>query len=190
MTKILIVEDDKDLAEELAGWLKEKDYQVVIAENELATEQKLSEEGGNISVALVDMQAPSKEKGLNYKETGLRLIKLINSSYPDIVSIVHTGHSDLQNAAKCMEAGAFSYLSKGDNADLLLQVLKRAEERGKALKELKESQKVVKKSQGVAKRILKDIDKFQNTIKDANHLINRFTETIERIQEEMNEIKK
>jgi DNA-binding NtrC family response regulator len=127
--RILVIEDNKALAEQLCGWLQEKDNKTISAHNEQEAEDILSTKGNTIQVAIVDMFLPPKENGLNYRESGLRLIKLMNNKYPYIDSIVNTDYAEFENSLQCMEAGAFSYINKGDDPNRLLNVIQRAQEK-------------------------------------------------------------
>ena len=125
--RILIIEDDKTLNDQLCGLLAGKKFRPIAAMNEKEAEDALSEHGASIAVALVDMFLPSKDSRANDKESGLRLIELMSSQYPWVVKIVFTGNADLTNAAQCMEAGAFSYCEKGEDLEILLHKVRKAE---------------------------------------------------------------
>ena len=57
----------------------------------------------------------------------MKLVGLISERYPSIVSIVVTGHGDFDNAIKCMQAGAFSYIMKGESPPgLITEMVKKA----------------------------------------------------------------
>jgi len=124
--KILIIEDERPLAEQLCGLLGDAGYAAFVAENETEAERVLSDYGDEISIAIVDMKFPAKQRELSMDESGLRIVTLLTTEHPEIVSIIYTGHDEYRNAMKCMAAGASYYLEKDPNSTLLLEIVKRA----------------------------------------------------------------
>jgi DNA-binding NtrC family response regulator len=165
--KILVIEDDIGLMEQLCGWLEENGYQTLNAKDEQMAEDMLMQYGDLINIALVDMYLSPKENGLNYRESGLRLIQLITTKYPFLDTIVNTGNADFENSMKCMEAGAFSYIIKGESPDRLLNAIQRAEEK-----------------QGKNRQLLEAMDDFRTDLKKVVDLLHKLMGGIQRIQDE------
>lgn len=180
--KIVIIEDDEKLSKAISGLLVDNGYGTLFALNELEAETILENNFKEIAIAVVDLWMPPKKSSLDHRESGLRLIKLINEKYPSIVSIVHTGHEDLANAVKCMEAGAFSYTGKGE-FKLLLPFINRAFE--------KFNEKIkLKKKQEITERVSENLIRFQDNIENIVDSIRNLSASIQRIQDEINEIQK
>jgi two-component system nitrogen regulation response regulator GlnG len=57
---------------------------------------------------------------------GLKLLKRINDSHPDLPVIITTAHSDLDSAVASYQGGAFEYLPKPFDVDEVVAVVKRA----------------------------------------------------------------
>lgn len=127
--RVFIIEDDVTLRTLLDGLLKDEGYETICADTEQKAENALKEHGSSIALALIDMGLPSKAVDLGDEETGLRLIQLMTKRYPFIIKVVFTGKGDLDNAAKCMEAGAFSYCPKGGSPEKMLDKIRKAEAR-------------------------------------------------------------
>jgi DNA-binding NtrC family response regulator len=125
--RVVVIEDNATLNQQLCGLLSENGCETLPAKSEREAENILKEHGGSVAIALVDMFLPAKAQNLDDRESGLRLIQLMTKQYPSIVTVVFTGHGDLANAAKCMEAGAFSYCIKGGEPSELLEKIWKAE---------------------------------------------------------------
>jgi DNA-binding NtrC family response regulator len=116
--RILVIDDDPDYVNETCGLLTDEGYDAVGACAVEEAERILSQQGHDLSIALVDMYIDIDD------EAGLRLVQHMRAMHPGIVPIVVTGHGNLENAAKCMKAGAFHYIVKEVTPDeLLFQVI-------------------------------------------------------------------
>jgi len=125
--RILVIEDNLELNRQLCGYLRENHYDVLAARSEREAVNELRKRGHSIAIALVDLFLPAKAPGLDDRKSGLRLIELMTAHYPWVVSVVYTGYAELENAAPCLESGAFSCWPKGGDPDELLGVLSKAE---------------------------------------------------------------
>jgi DNA-binding NtrC family response regulator len=125
MMKILVVDDDTSFTNKESEWLEIEGYQVIKAYSEVIARKILTEFNEIILVALIDMRMESEDSGLN-------LVKLIKARYPWIVTIIVTANGNLENAARCMENGCFSYIIKGETPPALIrQTLKKAIEQNR-----------------------------------------------------------
>ncbi len=100
--RILIIDDDEDLAESFAELLGESGYQVEIADKPAAA----IELAGifEAQIALVDLRLG--------KESGLDLLAPLMEIRPGIMPIVMTGNSDRETAIAAIRAGAYDFLTK------------------------------------------------------------------------------
>lgn len=122
---ILLIEDDPDQLNALATLLeREGDYKVSSAENRSEGISKFQQLSTKLDLLITDMHLGSEdEKG------GLELIKeLGRRSQTYVPIIVLTAFGDMHNAAECMEAGAFSYVVKGNDTTnrILKETISRA----------------------------------------------------------------
>jgi two-component system response regulator CpxR len=60
---------------------------------------------------------------------GIEVLRRVKKSRPDIEVIILTGHGDEKDRKICVELGAFAYLQKPVDIDLLTDTLKRANEK-------------------------------------------------------------
>jgi DNA-binding NtrC family response regulator len=176
--RVLIIEDDAKLNEQSCKYLTENGYDTIPAKGEEEAEEILKAQGNDIGIAIVDMFLPAKSKDLDDKEAGLRLIQLMTEQYPLIVKIVFTGQGDLDNARKCMEAGAFTYCAKGGDPEELLCKLREAEERNKF---------ALEKTKGIARgeTLSCGIDALREEMKDTQNRLGNLMGSIERLIDEV-----
>ena len=102
MKKILIVDDEKPIREMIRKFLTKKDYEVFDAEDGDGAIKIVQEKEPNI--VLLDIRMP--------KSNGLEVLKKIKAIKPDIGVIMVTAVSETEIAEKCMEQGAFDYITK------------------------------------------------------------------------------
>lgn len=99
---ILIVEDDQLLAENIQNYLQRRDYEAIIAES--AEDALTFLKTNRPDIVLTDNSLPGM--------SGVELIKTLQSSAPDLKTIMMTGYGNIENAVEAMRAGAFHYLTK------------------------------------------------------------------------------
>jgi DNA-binding NtrC family response regulator len=116
--RILVVEDELDLAESLESNLSRCNYQVRAT---TAPEEGLKLiEKGEFDLLLSDLMMP----GMN----GIELLRKAMEIDPQLVGIIMTGQATVQTAIEAMKTGAFDYLLKPFKLDQILPVLGRAME--------------------------------------------------------------
>jgi DNA-binding NtrC family response regulator len=101
-SRILVVDDEQGIREQLSRWLYHEGYKTELAANAkeaLALVRKI-----NFNVILLDLRLPD----LN----GLEVLEQLHKDYPDICVIVLTGHGENDSPAKAREAGAFDFFTK------------------------------------------------------------------------------
>jgi putative two-component system response regulator len=122
ITKVLIVEDEEEIREELVEFLTDEGFECVEASD--------GEEGLNalrrdkeISVVLSDINMPNT--------SGLEMIKCAYSEFGrdrDLEYIILTGHGGLTEAIDALKLGVMEFLVKPIDFNHLIHVVRRAEE--------------------------------------------------------------
>ena len=115
---ILVVDDEKNARENIAAFLKKKDYEVLEAAN--LKEAKKTLGAGSADIVLLDVQLPD---GLG---TTLLEESAGNSARPPIIMI--TAHGDIDMAVEAMKNGAHDFLQKPIKFERLEQSIQRAGE--------------------------------------------------------------
>lgn len=102
MKKILVVDDEKPIREMLKKFLSKKGYEVFEADNADDALKAVREQSP--SIVLLDIRMP--------KADGTDVLKKIKDVNKDIGVIMITAVSETAIAEKCMELGAFDYITK------------------------------------------------------------------------------
>ena len=122
---ILVVDDDLDFLEIIRRILGRKGYTVETASS--ANEAVSRLKGHFYNVTILDISLPDAD--------GTELLPKIMKTHPDIIAIMLTGHSSVQNAVQSLNCGAFAYLEKPVDPENLLSVISRGLERQRLLLE-------------------------------------------------------
>lgn len=117
--RILIVDDDLGFLQVAQRILQLKGYEVDTAPS--AAEAILRAKESFYHVAILDISLPDID--------GTELLSRLLSLHPDILPIMLTGHSSVQNAVQSLNRGAFAYLEKPLDPEYLLSVITRGLEK-------------------------------------------------------------
>lgn len=112
--RVLIVDDERNQRESLAGFLKKIGYSVATAES---AQTALAYMYTNpVDVVLSDHKMPYM--------TGTDLLKEIKSRHPAVVVVLITAFGTVEKAVEAMKLGAWDFMSKPVDLDELEQMLK------------------------------------------------------------------
>ncbi len=100
--RILIVEDDGRLAEELSEYLQGRGFSVLSAASPSQALQLTR--AHDIDVALIDIKLPEYD--------GLQLLRFLKQEFPALQAIMMSGHGDMDTVIQALRQGAFDYLAK------------------------------------------------------------------------------
>ncbi|HIJ95597.1 MAG TPA: response regulator [Desulfuromonadales bacterium] len=116
-TKILIVEDQQDIAELLKLQLEAAGFDTAwAADGESALSMLLT--GNSFALVLLDIML--------YAVDGIEVLKRLQESHCDAAVIMMSGHGNEALAVECMKSGATDYLTKPYELTDLLQRINRA----------------------------------------------------------------
>ena len=118
MTKprVLVVDDDTDTADMLKTLLEVSGME---AEACYSGEESLTRVGQSaFDLVLTDVSMNGMD--------GLTLCKRLLASAPDVPVIVVTGHASMESAVKALRVGAYDYLPKPVEPDILLAAVRRS----------------------------------------------------------------
>jgi two-component system, NtrC family, nitrogen regulation response regulator NtrX len=131
---ILIVDDEADIRELVAGILQDEGYNTRTARD--------SEE----AVAAVTTRKPSLVfldiwlQGS--KLDGLQLLDAVKNEHPDMPVVMISGHGNIETAVSAIKRGAYDFIEKPFKADRLVLVADRALENSRLKREVKELTKL------------------------------------------------
>lgn len=100
--RILILDDDSAIREELGEFLIEKKFETYTASLPSEAMELLKEK--EIDIAIIDVKLPEKD--------GISALKDIRKLYPDLEVIMISGHGDMEMVISAMRAGANDFFLK------------------------------------------------------------------------------
>ncbi len=116
---VLVVDDDRDFLSIIQQILSKKGYKVTTAPSAGEAISLLKEQFYH--VAILDISLPDAD--------GTELLSHILELRPEIIAIMLTGHSSVQNAVSSLNRGAFAFLEKPVDPSNLLSVISRGLEK-------------------------------------------------------------
>jgi adenylate cyclase len=123
--KLLVVDDEPDNLDLLYRTFH-RDYRVLRADNGPAALEILAREG-DVAVIISDQRMPLM--------SGTEFLSLTAAKYPDIIRIILTGYTDVEDLVEAINAGkVFKYVTKPWNADELKAVVRQAMDTHNVLK--------------------------------------------------------
>lgn len=113
--KILIVDDEADIALILKLQLEDQGYQTVRARDGIEALEHLAQE--RFSLVLLDIRMPRMD--------GMEVLKKVNERFPSLPVIMMTAHGSEPIAVEAMKQGASDYVAKPFDTDDLLKGVQR-----------------------------------------------------------------
>lgn len=107
--KILIIDDDANARKLVGEYLKDKGFSVRQAGDGMKGLDLIKEDRPDL--ILLDMIMP--------RLNGIETLKKINELYPNILVVILSGNEELGTARQAVRLGAYSYLTKPVNLDIL-----------------------------------------------------------------------
>ena len=118
-SKVLLVDDEREFVQTLSERLIMRDMGSAVAyDGESALNMVAEEEP---EVMILDLKMPGID--------GIEVLRKVKATRPDIEVIILTGHGSEADRAVCMELGAFAYLQKPVDIEVLSNTLKKANEK-------------------------------------------------------------
>jgi K+-sensing histidine kinase KdpD len=160
---ILVVDDDLDFLEIIKRILENKGFEVETTPSAGEAITRIKERFYN--AAILDISLPDAD--------GTELLSKLLEMHPDIIAIMLTGHSSVQNAIKSLNRGAFAYLEKPLDPENLLSVINRGLEKQRLvlenrqlMEELEQRNHIANTLLGVSQAVSQSLD-FQRIIDSA-----------------------
>lgn len=121
MPKLLLVDDEREFVHTLSERLQMRDMtSAVTYDGESALDMVDEDEP---EVMLLDLKMPGID--------GIEVLRKVKATRPEIEVIILTGHGSEADRETCMSLGAFAYLQKPVDFDVLTETLKKANEKMK-----------------------------------------------------------
>ena len=123
-SKLLLVDDEREFVQTLSERLMMRDMGSAVAYDGESALKLINEDEPD--VIIVDLKMP----GIN----GLEVLQKVKETRPLIEVIILTGHGNEEDRKLCMELGAFAYLQKPLDINLLSETIREAHEKAKQAK--------------------------------------------------------
>jgi two-component system response regulator CpxR len=118
-SKVLLVDDEREFVQTLSERLLMRDMGSAVAyDGESALDMIREDEP---EVMILDLKMPGID--------GIEVLRRVKESRPEIEVIILTGHGSETDREVCMNLGAFAYLQKPVDIDVLSETLKQANEK-------------------------------------------------------------
>ncbi len=115
---ILIIDDEADIRELIAGILEDEGFETRLAHNSDAALAEISQRRPSLIVLDIWL--------MGSKLDGLDLLNIIKEKHPEVPVIIISGHGNIETAVAAIKRGAYEYIEKPFKADRLLLVVGRA----------------------------------------------------------------
>jgi two-component system, NtrC family, nitrogen regulation response regulator NtrX len=125
--EILIVDDETDIRQLIAGILQDEGFQTREAANSDETIARIAERRPALIILDIWLR--------NSKLDGLEILDLIKQMQPSIPIVIISGHGNVETAVAAIKRGAYDFIEKPFQADHLLHVVQRATEADKMRRE-------------------------------------------------------
>jgi two-component system nitrogen regulation response regulator NtrX len=155
---ILVVDDEVDIRELVAGILEDEGYVVRTAGN--ADDALTAIETRRPQLVLLDIWLEGS------RLDGLALLDVIKANHPDLPVVMISGHGNIETAVAAIKQGAYDFIEKPFNADRLVVVASRAIETLRLRREV---------------NALKQLNPHAHTLVGQSAAMNTLRQTIDRI---------
>jgi two-component system, NtrC family, nitrogen regulation response regulator NtrX len=127
---ILVVDDEADIRELIAGILEDEGHATRLAKDSDETLKVIEERRPSLVILDIWLQGS--------KLDGLELLDSIKQAHPDLPVIIISGHGNIETAVAAIQRGAYDYIEKPFKADRLVLITTRALEASKLKRENRE----------------------------------------------------
>ncbi|NDW03368.1 nitrogen assimilation response regulator NtrX [Jiella pacifica] len=127
---ILIVDDEADIRELVAGLLEDEGHETRTAGNSDAAMQAFTDRVPRLVFLDIWLQGSRLD--------GLDLLDVIKAQHPEVPVVMISGHGNIETAVSAIKRGAYDYIEKPFKADRLILIAERALETSKLKREVLE----------------------------------------------------
>ncbi|RMG11033.1 MAG: sigma-54-dependent Fis family transcriptional regulator [Deltaproteobacteria bacterium] len=160
---LLLVEDDHAFRTLYRGLLEDAGYAVEEADDRPSAERRLAE--GTYPVILLDLMLPPE----GTVEAGLALLRRLTTTHPETKVIVASGAGDRHFMVEAVRLGAYDFLTKPVDPDVLLIVAQRALERWRLERQVESLQRSLAQEHAEA-TLVGDSPSFREALRFAERL--------------------
>src|SRR5215468_6022033 len=127
---ILIVDDEADIREMVAGFLQDDGHRTRLARDSDEALKAVEERRPQLVILDIWLQGSRLD--------GLEVLNIIKKTHPELPVVIISGHGNIETAVTAIKRGAYDYIEKPFKADRLILVTLRALEAFQLKREVKE----------------------------------------------------
>jgi len=120
-SKVLLVDDEREFVQTLSERLLMREMGSAVAYDGESALAMISENEDEPEVMILDLKMPGID--------GIEVLKRVKQTRPEIEVLILTGHGSEEDRETCLRLGAFAYLRKPVDIDVLTETLRRANEK-------------------------------------------------------------
>src|SRR5919112_3722998 len=154
---ILIVDDEADIRELVAGILQDEGYETRTARDSETALNSIGSRRPNLLFLDIWLQGS--------KLDGLQLLDNVKEQHPELPVVMISGHGNIETAVSAIKRGAYDFIEKPFKADRLVLVAERALEASRLKREVRD---------------LKQLAPASSTLMGRSACMNQLRQTIER----------
>ncbi|MCX7338767.1 MAG: sigma-54 dependent transcriptional regulator [Alphaproteobacteria bacterium] len=124
---ILVVDDEADIRELIAGILSDEGYKTRVASDGLAALDIIRERQPHL--VILDVWLGDSERD------GLKILDIIKRDHPYVPVVMISGHSTIETAVSAIKKGAYDFIEKPFQVERLLLIVQRAIESSRLKRE-------------------------------------------------------
>src|SRR5215468_1312037 len=155
---ILIVDDESDICELVAGLLQDEGYSTRTARDSDGALNEIKSRRPNLLFLDIWLQGSRLD--------GLQLLDSVKELHPELPVVMISGHGNIETAVAAIKRGAYDFIEKPFKADRLVLIADRALETSRLKREVKD---------------LKQLAPLASTLVGHSPSINQLRQTIEKV---------
>jgi two-component system, NtrC family, nitrogen regulation response regulator NtrX len=129
-SEILVVDDEIDIRELIAGILSDEGYDTRVASDSDGTLAAIAQRRPHLVVLDVWLQGSRLD--------GIQVLDILRREQPDLPVVIISGHGTIETAVAAIKKGAYDFIEKPFKADRLCHVVRRAIEAARLKREVEE----------------------------------------------------
>jgi two-component system, NtrC family, nitrogen regulation response regulator NtrX len=129
-SEVLVVDDEIDIRELIAGILSDEGYETRVASDSDGTLSAIAQRRPHLVVLDVWLQGSRLD--------GIQVLDILRREHPDLPVVIISGHGTIETAVAAIKKGAYDFIEKPFKADRLCHVVKRAIEAARLKREVEE----------------------------------------------------
>jgi two-component system nitrogen regulation response regulator NtrX len=130
MAEILIVDDEADIRDLVAGILSDEGFETRVAGDSATALAEVSARRPSLVILDIWLQGSALD--------GLEVLDRIVADHPDLPVVMFSGHGNIETAVSSIHRGAYDFIEKPFKADQLIMIVARAVESARLRRENRE----------------------------------------------------